>query len=748
MVVAVALLSVLLVQDTVRATLPSDSYANAATAELVARARAARDRNERLVTSYRASVSQRIGVGVRAVGRDRMLFRQEVAANIEWYRDRPSRIEVVGARQGVPIALRGDQVPEDLRSGLRDLVINPAEDVLRFAGLGEDDEGFIYPLREGGERDYRFAVGDSTVIALPSGKRIRLLELRVIPRRSDWRLMSGALWFDGDTHGLVRMIFRPARPFEFRRDIPAEDREDVPRWVNPKGEVKYVTVEYGLYEERWWMLRYAAIDAVGTMGSWLNMPIRMEQVYADYEVEGGTPPDPASTFRPAGTRRQPDTTAAGVPVDSAMRRARADSVRRVVRECVDEARDDRSMRTEEGRRAYRQKVADCRHRYTADSVLVVAVPDDTLQLITSPALGEPILSMGDLISEDELRGLASSIGQLPGPVWASRLELPYGATEVLRHARFNRIEALSLGTAARADFGKFAVDGRARIGLADGWLNAEVGVSTGSTLGDNSRVAVYRRLVAANPETRPFGVMNSLAGLFTHRDDGQYYRTEGIEGTQTVGSGWLESRIYYERQRAARVETDFSIAHLLGSDAAYRPNIAANQADQFGGSLKVRGTRALSRSVGIGGEAFVEGATGDYKFGRGSVTLRSWVTPRGPLAFGASVSAGATEGTSPVQSWFYLGGPVTLRGYDGGVMAGPTFWTGRAEVANSFPAVRLSFFSDIGWAGARDEFWSGRPLLSAGIGASFLDGLIRADLARGLRSPTGWRFDLYLDGIL
>ncbi|MHB1328420.1 MAG: hypothetical protein ACYC2K_09485, partial [Gemmatimonadales bacterium] len=450
MVVAVALLSVLVFQDTPSRSLPSDSYADAATADLVARARAARDRNERLVTSYRAAVSQRIGVGVRAVGRDRMLFRQEVAANIEWFRDKPSRIEVVGARQGVPIALRGDQVPEDLRSGLRDLVINPAEDVLRFAGLGEDNEGFIYPLRDGGERDYRFAKGDSTIIALPSGKRIRLLELRVIPRRSDWRLMSGTLWFDGDTHGLVRMIFRPARPFEFRRDIEAGDREDVPRWVNPKGEVKYITLEYGLYEERWWMLRYAAVDAVGTMGSWLNMPIRMEQVYTDYEVEGGTPPDPTSTFRPAGTRRQADTTAAGVPIDSAARRARSDSVRRVVRECIGEARDDRSMRTEEGRRAYREKVADCRHRYTADSVLVVAVPDDTLALINSPALGEPILSMGDLINEDELRGLAASIGQLPGPVWASRFELPYGAAEVLRHARFNRIEALSLGAAARA----------------------------------------------------------------------------------------------------------------------------------------------------------------------------------------------------------------------------------------------------------------------------------------------------------
>ena len=39
-------------------------------------------------------------------------------------------------------------------------------------------------------------------------------------------------------------------------------------------------------------------------------------------------------------------------------------------------------------------------------------------------------------------------------------------------------------------------------------------------------------------------------------------------------------------------------------------------------------------------------------------------------------------------------------------------------------------------------------LLSAGVGASFLDGLVRLDLARALRTPTGWRVDLYLDAAL
>src|SRR5437868_5167529 len=92
----------------------TDAYADSGTRDFVARARARRDRNERLVTAYSADVSQRMGVGIRALSRDRMLFGQELVAHIDWQRDGPSRVEVRGARQRIPIAMRGDQVPTDL----------------------------------------------------------------------------------------------------------------------------------------------------------------------------------------------------------------------------------------------------------------------------------------------------------------------------------------------------------------------------------------------------------------------------------------------------------------------------------------------------------------------------------------------------------------------------------------------------------------------------------------------------------
>lgn len=748
MLLSAAFLMALVLQspDTAkRAPIPPDSYADARTAELVRNTRAARERNERLVTAYTATVSQRIGVGIRAASRDRMLYRQELAAKISWKRDGKSTIEVTGAREGIPVAYRNDQIPDDIED-VRGLVINPAEDYLRVTNA--DDEGFIYPLREGGERDYRFQAGDSTVISLPTGKKVRLVELRVIPRRSDWKLIAGSLWFDADSYGMVRALFKPARPFELKRDLSTADKKDVPEWVNASGEVKFVTMEYGLYENRWWMLRYTAIDAAGSMGSWLGMPIKMERVYADYEVEGGTPPDPNSRFRPAGTIARHYVDSTGAPLDSAARKARADSISKAIDQCVEAATSDDSMKTKGGRREVRVRVGRCTRRPDRDSVLAVIVPKDTLSLLTSPTLGQPILAMGDLIRESEIKSLAAGIPGLPKAPWAASVQLPRGVGTFLQHARYNRVEALSLGTAGRVDFGRLRLDGTARVGLADWWPTVDVAASTrprNTQLG----LGAYRRLAAANPDTRPFGLINSFYGLFAHRDDGQYFRTAGAEFVaRNTNSGWWSFRAYAERQTAASVETRFSIPHLFGSDAVFQPNIRADRADQFGASLTLRGARTFSKTFTLSSEATFDGAGGDYQFGRGGATVRGLITPDGPIAVAISASAGTSTGTLPIQSRFYLGGPATLRGYDGGSISGQAFWAGRVEVANSFPGARLSVFADVGWAGARDAFSRGKPVYGGGVGGSFLDGLIRTDLSHAFNGPKGWRFDLYFDGVL
>jgi len=715
-----------------QAGVPPDSYANQATADLVVHARAARERNERLVTSYTATVSQRLGAGIHALSRDRMLYHQELSANISWKRDGQSTITVTGAREGIPVAKRKEQVPGDLDADVRWLVVNPAEDYLGM--IGSDVDGFVYPLREGGEQDYRFAIGDTTVITLASGKKIRLLQLQITPRRSDWRLMSGALWFDADTYGLVRAVFRPARPYELRRDADKEDMEDVPSWVNAKAEIKFITLEYALYEDRWWMLRYAALDAIGNMGSWLGIPVKFERVYSDYEVQGGTPPPEGTKFRPAGTLRERDHDEESY--DPEAERARRREIRRRRNECLDKAE------------SREQTTACLREGRNRDTTLIVVVPPDTASLLASPTLGPPVLEMGDLITESELRGLADAIHQLPQAPRLNRVELPRGVSAVLRNARYNRVEALSLGIDGSVQTGRLIVDGLGRIGVADGVPNGELGASLG---GQRSRFRLggYRRLAAVNPDTKPFGIVNSVWGVIAQRDDGDYFRTMGVELTgQNTETGWWSWRIYGQQEKAAFAETNFSLPHLFNGSHEFRENVVADRADQFGAALTLRGNQPLSRTVQVGGETTVEAAGGDYRFGRGSATARAIVTPRELLAFAVEASAGTSTGTVPVQGRFYLGGPASLRGYDGAVTSGESFWRGRIEVGNTFPAVRLTVFSDIGWAGPRSAFWTGKPLIGSGIGASFFDGLIRTDLSRGMRAPKGWRFDLYFDGRL
>lgn len=729
--------------------LPPDSYADSATAVLVASARSARDRNERLVTAYSAQVSQRIGVGVRAFSRDRMLFRQEVTAQIAWKRDSKSTITVTGMRQAVPVANRGDELPNNIPSEVRDLVMNPAEDYLFV--LGNDADGFLYPLAVGAEAMYRYARGDSTRIELPTGGIIRLVELRVTPRRADWQLVSGSLWFDADGYALVRATFRPARPYEFRRDSDPEDREDVPSFVNGTGELKHITMEYGFYENRWWMLRYVSLEGVGTVGKWMNVPVRFERVYSDYEVEGGTPRPAGLDFRPAGTRQRPDSATPGRATRSREeRRIFADSIARVVQACVREREAAAAaIPTAPGDSTSQVMLAEsCGRLARGDTALAVVVPRDRASLLTSPTLGPPILSMGDLVTEDEIRGLASAIRGLPTPPLDRRLELPQGLGALLQHARYNRVEALSLGLRGAAAWGDYQLDALGRLGVGDGEPNGEVGIGRRG-IGATWRLGGYRRLAVANPESRALGVVNSLSALLLQRDDGEYFRTLGTEFTgQASDGGWLTWRFYAERQRSAQQETDASLPHLFSQGQRFRPNIVADSADQVGGQLGLRLGRVVSRTLWVGGDAAVEGATGDFEFGKGSATLRAIITPERGWAVAIEGAAGTSRGGLPVQSRFYLGGPANLRGYSGGVTSGEAFWRVRAEVGNAFPAARLTLFSDLGWAGSRAEWSSGKPLLGAGVGASFLDGLVRMDLARAMRGPTGWRFDIYFDGRL
>jgi hypothetical protein len=259
-----------------------------------------------------------------------------------------------------------------------------------------------------------------------------------------------------------------------------------------------------------------------------------------------------------------------------------------------------------------------------------------------------------------------------------------------------------------------------------------------------------------DPAVNGLGLGNSIDAFFLGRDDGEYFRAMGAELTAEPGLTRVQSwrlRLYVERQRAVAKETDFSIPDLLGTHA-FRPNLPAQPADQFGFALSAHANRPLGASgATFGSDVALDASGGDFDFVRGAITLRgNWSL--GGLAVAAEVAGGTSAGTVPLQSFFYLGGPQTLRGYGSAIVGGAAFWRARAEIANRWPAARITLFTDLGAAGDPEHLTLKRPLIGVGAGVSFMDGLFRIDVSRSLINPPdptrprGWRVDFYTDGIL
>ncbi len=696
------------------------AYLDPAARALVRSARESHSGMDAAIRAYDALVKQRLSIGLKALRRDRLLVGQDEVARIRWRADGPIRVDVLGARQSVPLILKGFQVPDDIKHPGY-LVLGPNDDHLQLLNL---DSAFVQaPLAAGSEANYRFASGDTTTMRLPDGRTLQLLELRVIPRREEAHLLRGSLWIDAATRGVVRGVFRLAAEWDFERDAEPEDTADVrdiPGILKPiKMDMRYLTIEYGLVDFRWWLPRLMAVEGGASVGSLARFPFRFERVYSEYAVTGDTAPTRVAAAPPPARRW-------------------ADCYRR----------GDGKL-----------DCGDCKHHDCRP--IEVHLPPDTLALLHSPELPPPPAGAYDepLITEAQLEDLGRRLSVIPSQPW--KLEPPKLHWGLGRAGlvRFNRVEGLSLGARAESDFGPVTADITGRLGVAPAPADSPRAIRltpdvvaglTRETLGGSYRFAAYDRLDVMDPASKALRFGNSFNALFFGRDDGDYFRALGAELTRHAPADAAEHvtwRLFAERQRALVANTDWSMKRLFGGEPGPRPNLQAQAADEAGGEIGLRWFHGVS-ALRWGGTLGLDGAFGTFDYGRPSASVQLGF----PLPFGLVASteaaAGGSFGTPPLQREWFLGGPASLRGYAGDVVHGPAFWRTRAELATSFPAARVAFFGDAGWAGPRDGVRAGRPLYSAGIGASFLDGYIRMDLARALRAPTGWRLDLYLDGIL
>jgi hypothetical protein len=737
--------------------LEASAFRDPAARAVVTRARSARAVQDSQLQSYEATSNRRVSVGARlkAIGRERLIYRVESARRIQWQRGVGAHVEVIGGREVSPVVSSNVSPVDAFSSGPSTLPYYPGREALwpmgEIGGVVTDSGFWVHPLIAGAEAYYRYATGDSIAFRLANGETIRLREIRLTPREPRWDLIVGSFWFDEASGQLVRAIYRPSVPMDLQMNMSVNDREKSDfSWLQPLVfTVKSVSVEFSLQEGRWWLpIRQAAEGEAQVL--FAHIPSVIELKYS-YSLVNAVPPLAPIVI---DSLRDSSDTSVGANLSGASQ-AQRDSLARLAEALRRPGTDEQRNAIREARRTLLASIRaeQCAanggfRRATGrnDSVLVsVTIPCDSAVLVNSPALPASIFDEADdPLTQNDVEMLARALGMGSQATWSpTPPTLRYG----INLLRYNRVEGLSVGAEVQQQFGAgFSGSLIGRIGVADLHPRAELMLSRSDawrTIG----VGAYERLGVANDWGTPLDFGASLNALLFGRDEGLYYRATGVEisGSGLEGStfSW---RLFGEQNRPAPVETQFSLPHVLNG-FRFRENIVADRADLLGAAAR------FQRSYGLDPEGFralgdlrLEGATGDFDFARAMLDLTLSRGLGGPFQGSVTGAGGSSRGIVPVQRLWYLGGVHTIRGQPFAAASGDAFWMGRGELGYSAPVVRPSVFYDLGWAGDRRDWRTpGRPLSGAGVGLSVLDGLLRLDVAKGIRPSRGVRVDLTLE---
>lgn len=721
---------------------------------LLLRARAARLTQDSALMSYEAKTYQRFSVGmnVREAARARLAFRTENATRVRWHRNTGAQVEVLGARTAIPFSREAETEVRNEMGDMMSIPYYPGKEPLIALGGGDDgsmiraevdEQSLVHPLATGSEAYYTFESGDSVLMTLPDGKRLLLRELRIAAREPKWNLTVGSFWFEVEGGHLVRAVYRLSTDINIWAVAQEDDStsmDDVPAFVKPlltpmEANITAMSVEYGLQEQRFWMPKLQALEGYARV-SFMRIPIRVEERYR-YESVNAIDSLPAIAIPPRLVASVVRDSLKALGYDSLMVRdtlhlmyARRDTLRR----------EDRERQCAAG-----DVYIERRGRGDGNVPVSIAMPCDTAALARSSELPASIYDEGEELfgqsEAAELMRVLDDMGLQSG--WAPQ---PPSADWGLAHTRFNRVEGLSSAVGLTSVLGSgYEAEAQLRASVADLQLNGELAFSR--TNGRKTyRGAVYRRLDVSSTFGDPLSFGASLGALLYARDEGFYHRAWGGEVRRfTPQQGGLDFRLFAEQQWSAAVDNRWS---LFGgaNDDRFLGNVVATPGWYYGSTAKWTGSRGLDPRGWRGSvDVRAEVATGATDYQRLFVET---IVSRGlgPVAVSLTNAAGTSFGDLPAQRQFFLGGLQSVRGQTPGTGVGESFWMSRTEIGGNFAGARPVVFADLGWAGPRDG-WNaiGRPMSGVGVGASFLDGLVRIDLARGIRPRWQTRLDLYLE---
>jgi hypothetical protein len=251
-------------------------------------------------------------------------------------------------------------------------------------------------------------------------------------------------------------------------------------------------------------------------------------------------------------------------------------------------------------------------------------------------------------------------------------------------------------------------------------------------------ISVFRDVKEVEPWTSGLGFGNSLNGIFAGHDDADYYLAAGAGVAFTsYGRGLLrnaEFGLFFERQRTMLTVASSGISDRFGGSGIFSPNTPVAEGD-FVRAFATRKSLVGPAELRTG----IEGLLGDTVS-----TGRAWGAVRLPFSLlrrtgELNLRAAGLVGDLVPQMLYRVGGPETVRGFDYAERIGRSFWSAQLDFAlRRRGALSPVVFADIGDA----QFSGTDPLVSVGGGVSFLQGIARLNLSKGLQPSRGLRFDL------
>jgi hypothetical protein len=597
---------------------------------------------------------------------------------------------VKAAQVAVDVSWRAPGISRQVVVGLRDTALFPGDigyyrdrygivqgnfpDRIRL-GEGRDVSDIVHPFSSAGLARYRFAVVDSQFLSTGRA-RIAVLRVAFRPRLDDDALAVGAAYLDRESAEIVRLelTFTPAAILDKRIERLS------------------VVLENGLVEGKWWLPRRQELD-VQRVATWLDVPargiVRGRWEIADYEVAERPRRDTAKAAGPELVFAAPESLRAYAFDGPVLDPARANAL-------VAGAEAVRDVR----------KAAE-------EALLRRLVPPQPRARAAMPRLSE-------LVRVTRAEGLA------------------FGAGVAVRPA----------GTATLRLVGRYGLADRQAKGTATFTIPLPVG-------GPVDLVASRDYADAGDVVERSLAV-NSLAAQEFGQDMTQPVDVRRV-GARLVLGRWAGLRWSLDGAAERHDPVRVLATPVRGS---YNPTLPAVRAEGVRASLRLE---RPSWMIGERGSAALRGESRGLWFDTPSGRVTGWrgsvaADLRWPLGDGfvaTSLYVGAVTGGGRLlpQQRVLLGGPVSGPGYGFHTFAGTTAAFQRIEYRRDvtfapLPLARygrvpgrmtLAPYAHAVFVDGQAPFAPRRQgwYPSLGVGGEFFMGLMRVDVARGLRGG-GW----------